>query len=140
MNDHSLRSHSPGSKYVPQIRAAWESRRPRTTLPTPLLPPPSRSRSIENQTCVQEPAVNLPGVPRFHALCKESYNVIGETDAQWRDQVWRARLALILFVGPEDPRRRRQWQPTPVFLPGKSHGQRSLVGYSPGGHKELNMT
>ena len=27
-------------------------------------------------------------------------------------------------------------QPTPVFLPGKSHGQRSLVGYSPWGHKE----
>ena len=35
MNDHSLWSHSPGSKYVPQIRAAWESRRPRTTPPTP---------------------------------------------------------------------------------------------------------
>ena len=30
--------------------------------------------------------------------------------------------------------------PTPVFLPGKSHGQRSLVGYSPWGHKELGMT
>ena len=28
---------------------------------------------------------------------------------------------------------RRKWQPTLVFLPGKSHGQRSLVGYSPGG-------
>ena len=27
---------------------------------------------------------------------------------------------------------RRAWQPTPVFLPGESHGQRSLVGYSPG--------
>ena len=26
---------------------------------------------------------------------------------------------------------RRKWQPTPVFLPGESHGQRSLVGYSP---------
>jgi len=26
---------------------------------------------------------------------------------------------------------RRQWQPTPVFLPGKSHGQRNLEGYSP---------
>ena len=29
----------------------------------------------------------------------------------------------------------RKWQHTPVFLPGKSHGQRSLVGYSPWGHK-----
>ena len=32
----------------------------------------------------------------------------------------------------EDPLK-RQWQPTPVFLPGKSRGQRSLVGYSPWG-------
>ena len=30
---------------------------------------------------------------------------------------------------------KRKWQPTPVFLPGKSHGQRSLVGYSQQGHK-----
>ena len=33
-----------------------------------------------------------------------------------------------------------EWQPTPVFLPGKFHGQRSLVGYSPWGHKESDMT
>ena len=32
------------------------------------------------------------------------------------------------------------WQPTPVLLPGKSHGQKSLVGYSPQGHKELDTT
>ena len=32
--------------------------------------------------------------------------------------------------------RRRVWQPAPVFLPGDSHGQRSLVGYSPYGLKE----
>ena len=32
------------------------------------------------------------------------------------------------------------WQPTPVFLPGESHGQRSLVGYSLWGRKELDMT
>ena len=30
---------------------------------------------------------------------------------------------------------RRKWQPTPVFMPGKSHGQKSLEGYSPWGHK-----
>ena len=35
---------------------------------------------------------------------------------------------------------RRAWQPTPVFLPGESHGQRSLVGYSPWDHKESDMT
>ena len=35
---------------------------------------------------------------------------------------------------------RRIWQPTPVLLPGESHGGRSLVGYSPWGHKESDMT
>ena len=35
---------------------------------------------------------------------------------------------------------RRKWQPIPVFLPRKFHGQRSLAGYSPWGHKELDMT
>ena len=34
---------------------------------------------------------------------------------------------------------RRKWQPTPVILPGKSHEQRSLVGRSPWGRKELHM-
>ena len=37
-------------------------------------------------------------------------------------------------------RRRRQWHPTPVLLPGKSHRQRSLVGCSPWGLKELGTT
>ena len=35
---------------------------------------------------------------------------------------------------------RRKWQPTPVLLPGKSHGRRSLVGYSPWGRKESDTT
>ena len=35
---------------------------------------------------------------------------------------------------------RREWQPTPVFLPGEFHGQRSLMGYSPWGCKESDMT
>ena len=34
---------------------------------------------------------------------------------------------------------RRKWQPTPVFLPGESHGQRSRAGYSPWGYKESDM-
>ena len=35
---------------------------------------------------------------------------------------------------------RRKWQPTPVFLPGESHGQRSLAGHGPWGHRESDMT
>ena len=44
-----------------------------------------------------------------------------------------------LFLGREDPLE-ETWQPTPVFLPGKSHGQRSLVGYSPKDRKESDTT
>ena len=33
----------------------------------------------------------------------------------------------------------RKWQPTPAFLPGESHGQSSLVGYNPYGHREADM-
>ena len=35
---------------------------------------------------------------------------------------------------------RKKWKPTPLFLPGKSHGQMSLVGYSPWDCKELDTT
>ena len=45
-----------------------------------------------------------------------------------------ARQRLDLWVGKGD----KKWQPTPVFLPEKFHGQRSLVGYSPWGRKELD--
>ena len=48
---------------------------------------------------------------------------------------WWARQVLLGFVGP-----RRKWQPTPVLLPGKSHGWRSLVGYSPWGPEESDTT
>ena len=43
-------------------------------------------------------------------------------------------------LGWGDSPREGKWQPTPVFLPGKPHGQRSLVGYSPWGHKESDKT
>ena len=35
---------------------------------------------------------------------------------------------------------KQKWQPTPIFLPGRFHGQRSLAGYSPWGRKELDTT
>ena len=41
--------------------------------------------------------------------------------------------------GWEDPLRRK-WLPTAVFWPGEFHGQRSLAGYSPWGHRELDMS
>ena len=46
----------------------------------------------------------------------------------------------INFFWLRKPRRRRRWHPTPVLLPGKSHGWRSLVGCSPWGHEESDTT
>ena len=48
---------------------------------------------------------------------------------------WATSLSLFTFV-----HWRRQWYPTPVLLPGKSHGQKSLVGYSPWDCEESDMT
>ena len=48
---------------------------------------------------------------------------------------WATSLSLFTFM-----HWRRKWQLTPVFLPGKSHGQRSLAGYNPWGRKESDMT
>ena len=45
----------------------------------------------------------------------------------------------VLSLGRKIPWR-RAWRPTPVFLPGKSNGQRSLAGYSPQGGKESDTT
>ena len=43
-------------------------------------------------------------------------------------------------LGGEDPLEKEMATPTPVLLPVKSHGQRSLVGYRAWGHKESDMT
>ena len=45
----------------------------------------------------------------------------------------------VLSLGWEDPLEKAM-QPTPVLLPGESHGQRSLIGYSPWGRKESDTT
>ena len=63
------------------------------------------------------------GLPRW--LCKESA-------CQCKRRRFDPWIRKILW--------RRAWQPTPVFLPGKSYGQRSLAGYSPWGRKELDTT
>ena len=62
-----------------------------------------------------------------------SFTATGTSD--WRTVFMLHQLVLdiILF-------RRRQWHPTPVLVPGKSHGRRSLVGCSPWGRKELDTT
>ena len=62
--------------------------------------------------------------------------------ADWSEQAKRKKQMqnpnIRVFLGC--PRRRRQWHPTPVLLPGKSHGRRSLVGCSPWGREESDTT
>ena len=62
------------------------------------------------------------------------------------ERVWRKGNSLTLLVEMQTSTAiigdywRRKRQPTPVFLPGKSHGWKSVVGYSPWGRKESDMT
>ena len=56
---------------------------------------------------------------------------------QWvRSPPANAQEMWVQSLGWEDALERREWLPTPVFLPGKCHEQRSLVDYSPWGRKE----
>ena len=55
-----------------------------------------------------------------------------ETFCQYRRHRFGSRVGMIPW--------RRKWQPTPVFLPGESQGQRSLAGYSPRGLKQFETT
>ena len=53
--------------------------------------------------------------------------------------LWQSTFSSVCYV-PLWQSQRRQWHSTPVILPGESHGRRSLVGCSPWGRKESNMT
>ena len=67
------------------------------------------------------------------------YNIFGASDKELACQCRRCkRCGFDPWVRKIPWTRKRQ--PTPVFLPGKSHGQRSLVGYSPWGCKESDTT
>ena len=85
-----------------------------------------------------QPLSLIPQVKAFHvasvgtSLVAQTVNrlpAMRETRVQSRVQSWVGEIPW-----------RRQWQPTPVLLPGKSHGRRSLVGYSSWGRKESDMT
>ena len=67
------------------------------------------------------------GFPRWHSD-KEIYLSVQEMQETW-----------VQFLGQKNPWSRK-WQPGPVFLPGKFHGQGNLVGYSPWGRKEWDTT
>ena len=67
-----------------------------------------------------------PGLPKW---CSGKASSANAGDRRYGFNLWDRKIPW-----------RRKWQPMPVLLPGKSHGWRSLVGYSPWDHKESDMT
>ena len=67
----------------------------------------------------------------FIVICPEASGLPGRSDSK--------ESACNVALGQKIPWR-REWLLTPACLPGESHGQRSLAGYSPGGRKESDMT
>ena len=89
-----------------------------------------------------------------HSACfKETVRVAEIVICDLKAMYKREFILLLLLLGGSDGKEsawnvgdlgkipwRRKWQPTPIFLPGEFHGQRSLAGYSPLGRKLLNVT
>ena len=90
--------------------------------------------ALENVT--KNKASGGDGIPveLFQILKNDPVKVLHSICQQiWKTQQWPQCPALHRCW-------RRKWQPSPVLLPGKCHGRWSLVGYSPQGRKELDMT
>ena len=66
-------------------------------------------------------------------------SLVGSLVAQMVKNLLAMQETWVRSLGWEDPQR-REWLSTPVFLPGESHGQRSLASYSQWGHKESDTT
>ena len=101
----------------------------RGCLVLPLLPPAGtdklgmsqQPRYMEESTPSQDPELTFEPLNRGNMHHTESFT-------------------LFPFKGFYAEPRRRQWYPAPVLLPGKSHGRRSLVGCSPWGREESDVT
>jgi len=90
---------------------------------------PKKKRSVTFSTfspCICHEVMGLEGFPG--GLAVKNSPAVEDMQELW-----------VRSLGREVPWR-RAWQPTSVFLPGESHGQRSLAGYSSKGRKELHTT
>ena len=82
------------------------------------------------QSCIYSSVHLTKGILTYLTLASLVAQTVKHLPTMW--EIW------VRCRGQEDPL--EKWQPTPVLLPGKSHGLRSLVGYSPWGHKESDTT
>ena len=100
--------------------------------------PEAASHVAELSSWAPSPSCSPPGCPFPIKSSAFSAHV-----SPWTTHFWvldKSPLLGLEGVPLPATRRRRKWQPTPVFLSGKSHGQRSLAGYSPWGCKESDTT
>ena len=81
-------------------------------------------------------AWRIPGTGEPGGLPSMGSHRVGH---DWSDLA-AAAMCLCILCCTERKHWRRQWHPTPILLPGKSHGRRSLVGCSPWGHEESDTT
>ena len=97
------------------------------------------SPSTQNWTRVETPLI--PETVNMEADEDVQQNLVLTSEILALECGWKSAAAgahdLVLV---EVDGRRRRWHPTPVLLPGKSHGQRSLVGCNPWGCKESDTT
>ena len=83
-------------------------------------------RHLAFSPCVQ----HTWGSPLHGQEKKKNWLMHWRPSREWHKPSWCPCIQETILVLTALPRRRRQWHPTPVLLPGKSHGQRSLVGCS----------
>ena len=81
----------------------------------------------------------LPQKSRCHTIFVSDLSHLASLVAQRVKSLPAKRETWVQSLGQKDPLE-KEMQPTPVFLPGKSRGRRSLAGYSPWGRKELDTT
>ena len=89
-----------------------------------------RSLALQADSLPSEPRFSFfQGLPRWHSGKEPTFQCTRRNRHRFDPQVWKV---------PQ----RRNWQPTPVFSPGESHGQRNLAGYSPRGCRRVpcNLT
>ena len=106
-----------------QVHQVSDAIRPSHPVSSQVKRPHQTSCTVSYQTFINS---HISGLPRWLQWWRTCLPVKGSSVGVWP-------------LGQEDPRR-RAWQSTPVFLPGESHRQKSLAGYSPWGRKESNTT
>ena len=91
----------------------------------------SPGKNLDKNKISQKSYLNTEkSLNNFHTRTKSSALLPGKTSGSMVKNPSAKQEMWLLSLAQEDPWRRK-WQPSPVFLPGKSHGQRSLVGNSP---------